>query len=147
MQFQTRLRAALPKSVSSAWLSPDSRKLAVISDASLLTLFETLLSIDADQIALQEEDLANCQFNKTKELHLQCGRVIAFMQTPFGAERGFVVVTNERAVLLLDAEFNVVFKNQELVKPDDLCFFTSADVRLDSSQHLQSMRIHIWIRS
>ena len=140
MQFQTRLRAPLPESVTNAWLSSDSRTLATLSGGSHLTVYKALPSIESDQFT-DTGDLANVEFQKSKEQDLKCGRVIALIETPFGVEKGFVVVSNERALLLLDAEFNVVFMNEELVQPDDLCFFTSVAVRRTENNQFEGRKL------
>lgn len=59
--------------------------------------------------------------------------------TEFDTEPVFVVVSNDKAVVVLDRELEEVFRNEEELGSTDLCFFTSVGIRRDCKGGVQGM--------
>jgi hypothetical protein len=76
-------------------------------------------------------------YQLSKQVDLNVGNLVFLQWTEFDTEPVFVVVSNDKALVVLNQELEEVFRNEEQLGSTDLCFFTSVGLRRDSQNTLQ----------
>jgi hypothetical protein len=136
-----RVRAALNQETNLVWMSSDSKRLVVAERPSKLRMM-TQSDFDEDPFNLQNdnEDVKDmkCKYSVSKEVDLGVGSLMMLERFLLNSQLVFVVVSNDRALVVLDDDLNELFRNEELIKDDDLCFFTSIAWRDNFQGALQS---------
>lgn len=137
-----RVRVALNKETNLVWMSADKNQLVVAEKPSKLKL-STKTDFDEDPFNLQNENEENkdmkCNYTVSKEVDLGIGTLMMLEQHILNNQSVFVVVSNDRALVVLDDNLNELFRNEELIKDDDLCFFTSVTCRNNFQGALESI--------
>ena len=138
-----KLRARIPKDTSLSYTSPDTSVVVTAQKPSKLSLFkksefnEDPFNIGNGTDSSNQEPCVASDYTLAKELDLKVGTLIFLQWVEFDSEPAFVVVSNDKALLVLDRELQEIFRNEELLGSTDLCFFTSVDVRRDKQGSLQ----------
>lgn len=126
-----KLRARIPKDSCLSWVSPDSRTLIISQKPSKLTLFrqsdhnEDPFNLEASS----NPDLMPSDYEQVQEVDLGVGNLIFLDRVDFDTQPCFVAVSNDKALVVLDDDLGVIFKNEELLGSADLCFFTCAGMQ------------------
>lgn len=140
-----RVRVALSQDTNLTWMSSDNKRLVVAERPSKLRLM-TKSDFDEDPFNLQNENEESkdmkCKYNLSMEVDLAVGTLMMLEQFSLNNQLVFVVVSNDRALVVLDDNLNELFRNEELIKDDDLCFFTSVAWRDNFQGALQSNPIN-----
>lgn len=138
-----KLRARIPNSTSLSYTSPDSSVIVVAQKPSKLSLFkksdynEDPFNLGTGENSTNSQDLVPTDYQLAKEIDLKVGTLIFMQWVEFDTEPAFVIVSNDKALLVLDKELQEIFRNEELLGSTDLCFFTSVDIRRNKEQVLQ----------
>ena len=139
----TKLRARIPQGTCLSYTSPDASILLTAQKPSKLSLYKKS-EFNEDPFNINNgEDFSNSSpsvpsdYNLSKELDLKVGTLIYLKWVEFDSEPAFVVVSNDKALLVLNEDLQEIFRNEELLGSTDLCFFTSADVRRDKLGNIQ----------
>lgn len=130
-------RVPLPASSSLALLSTRFSSVLISKKPSTLFLFQQTCIDEAPFDANSEQEEAIKDYQESKRLDLGVGNLILLKELDFESEEGFLAVSNDKAIVFLDKELNEVFRNEELIGEEDLCFFTSADVRVNLDGYFQ----------
>jgi len=138
----SKLRARIPKNSCLSYISPDESVLVVSQKPSKLALYKKS-EFNEDPFNLgsggdpSKESSSPSDYQLMKETDLNIGTLILLQWVDFDTEPVFVTVSNDKALVVLDAELQEIFRNEELLGTTDLCFFTCASLRRNKSGHIQ----------
>ena len=136
-----RVRVSLSKEANIVWMSDDNSKLLVSEKPSKLKLYEEF-EFDEDPFNLNNESEepkdTKCKYKVSKEVDLEIGTLLLMEQHSLNGQSVFIFVSNDRAIVILDQNLTELFRNEELIKDDDLCFFTAVCTRKTKQGNLQS---------
>ena len=143
MQSQNhKLGARIPKNTFLSYICPDRSRFIISQKASKLSLF-TQSDFNEDPFNLTNDDpntqISTSNFQMAKEIDLNIGTLVFLSWTDFETEPAFVIVSNDKSLVVLDADLQEIFRNEELSDSTDLCFFTCACLRRTRSGHFQGL--------
>lgn len=137
-----KLRARIPTDSSLSYVSPDESLMVISTKPSKLSLFKKS-EFNEDPFNLNASSETGSQgassgdYQLVKEVDLKVGTLILLQWVHFDSEPAFVVVSNNKALVVLDKDLQEIFRNEELLGSTDLCFFTCAAIKREQSGNLQ----------
>ena len=138
-----KLRARIPKGSCLSYVSPDESFMVLSTKPSKLTLYkkteynEDPFNLNTGLNTSNDNQAPVGDYQLIKEVELKVGNLILLQWVDFDSEPAFVVVSNDKALIILDKDLQEIFRNEELLGSTDLCFFTCAGIRRTTTGNLQ----------
>lgn len=133
----SKLRARIPEGSCLSFVSQDESTLVVSQKPSKLILFqksdynEDPFNLGSATDSNLDKAPVTTDFQMAKQVDLKVGTLVFLQWVEFDTEPAYVVVSNDKALIVLNKDLEKVFRNEELLGSTDLCFFTSATIKRD----------------